>query len=198
MRRTSLSIAAGLAAVLLVSATPAQAAVTAKDAPSQKDIVKAFPELADAQFTTEKTKRIGVPGKTCEETTTQSVKSGTSTAGSSATVYPIVQTGVVELKSVAKAKAVMASYKKYVKKCATYTQPETGATLALTKGKNLRLGDESLTFELQSTFSTTTNYASTVVVRDGKRIGNVIAVDDAAVPVASVKPLAKLTAKKMR
>ena len=39
MRRTSLSIAAGLTAVLLVSGTPAQAAVSAKDLPKKGDIV---------------------------------------------------------------------------------------------------------------------------------------------------------------
>jgi hypothetical protein len=139
-----------------------------------------------------------VTGKTCEETATQSVKSGTTTTGSSATGYPVVLTGVVELKSVAKAKAYLASYRKYVRKCSTYSQPATGATIAVTKGKNLRLGDESLTFELQSTFSATTNYSTSVVIRDGKRIGNVFAVDDAAVPVTSVKPVAKVAAKKMK
>ena len=49
MKRTSLSLAGGLAAaLLLVSAPTAQAAVSAKDAPSKGDIVKAFPALAAA------------------------------------------------------------------------------------------------------------------------------------------------------
>src|SRR5688572_2377747 len=111
MTRTSVSLASGLAAALLLVTTPtAQAAVTGKDAPSQGDIVKAFPELADGQFTTDKVKQIGVPGTTCEETARATVKSGTSTTGASATGYPIVLTAVVELRSVAKAKAYMASY----------------------------------------------------------------------------------------
>lgn len=199
MSRTSLSLASGLAAALLLVTTPtAHAAVTGKDAPSQGDIVKAFPELADGQFTTDKVTKIGVPGQTCDETVTSKVKSGVTTTGASTTGYPIVLTGVVELKSVAKAKAYMASYKKYVKKCATYTQPATGATISVTKGTSLRLGDESLTVDLQSTFTTTTNYSTSVLIRDGKRIGNVIAVDDAVVPAASVKPLAKVAAKKMK
>lgn len=198
MRRTSSSIAGIAAALVLVSAPAAQAAVTAKDAPSQGDIVKAFPELADGQFSTEKVKKIGVPGKSCEETELMKVKSGTYTTGSSASVYPIVLTSVVELKTEAKAKAYMKTYKKYAKKCATYTQPETGATITLTKGKTFRFGDESFTVDSQSVFSTSTNYSSSVLIRDGKRISNVVAVDDAAVPASSVKPLAKVAAKKMK
>ncbi len=116
MSRTSLSLASGLAAALLLVTTPtAHAAVTGKDAPSQGDIVKAFPELADGQFTTDKATKVGVPGKACDETVTSKVKSGVTTTGASTTGYPIVLTGVVELKSVAKAKAYMSSYKKYVK-----------------------------------------------------------------------------------
>ena len=198
MTRTSVSLASVLAAALLLVTTPtAQAAVTGKDAPSQGDIVKAFPELADGQFTTDKVKQIGVPGTTCEETSRTTVKSGTSTTGVSTTGYPVVLTAVVELRSVAKAKAYMASYRKYVKKCATYTQPDTGATVSVDKGTSLRFGDESLTVDLQSTFSTNTSYSTSVLIRDGKRIGNVIAVDDAAVPAVSVKQLAKVAAKKM-
>lgn len=198
MRRTSLSIAAGLTAALLVSTTPAQAAVSAKDAPSQGDIVKAFPELADAQFTTEKVKKIGVPGKTCEAITQVKVKSGSYTTGSSATVYPIVLASVVELKSEAKAKSYMASYEKYAKKCATYTQSDLGATVTISKGKTFRFGDESLTVASQSTFSTSTNYSTSVLTRDGKRISSVVVVDDAAVSASSIKPLAKVAAKKMK
>lgn len=200
MIRTSSSIAGivSAAALVLVSASGAHAAVTAKDAPSQGDIVAAFPELADGQFTTEKVTKIGVPGDTCEETTRVRVKSGTYTTAASATVYPIVLTSVVELKSEAKAKAYMASYRKYAKKCANYTEPTTGATVTLTKGTTFRFGDESLTVDSQSVFSTSTNYSSSVLTRDGKRISNVIAVDDAAVPAGVIKPLAKVAAKKMK
>ena len=81
------------------------------------------------------------------------VKSGSYTTGASATVYPIVLTSVVELKSEAKAKAYMAAYRKYAKKCSSYTEPETGSTVTLTKGKTFRFGDESLTVDTQSVFS---------------------------------------------
>ena len=86
MRRTSLSIAAGLTAVLLVSGTPAQAAVSAKDLPKKGDIVKAFPEMADAEFTsfTAKTE-LGVPGATCDTSKIVTVKRLTSIRGVSST-----------------------------------------------------------------------------------------------------------------
>lgn len=198
MIRTSSSIAGIAAALVLVSAPGAQAAVTAKDAPSQGDIVTAFPELSAGEFSTEKIKQIGVPGKTCDATSLDKVKSGTTTTGTSATGFPVVVAGVVELSSVAKAKAYMSSYEKYVKKCASYTQPATGATVTVSAGRSLRLGDESLTVDLQTTFSSITSYSTSVLTREGKRIGNVIAVDDAAVPAASIKKLAKVAAKKMK
>ena len=126
------------------------------------------------------------------------MKSGRSTTGSSATVYPIVVTAVVEFRTEAKAKGYMASYRRYVKKCAAYTQPETGASITVSKGTSFRFGDESLTFDSQSVFSTSTNYSGSVLTRDGKRVATVIAVDDAPVPAATVKPLAKVAAKKMK
>jgi len=199
IRRSSSIVSLVAAAALVLAGSPgAQAAVSAKDAPSQADIVKAFPELADAQFTTEKATRIGVPGKTCDAISEVKVKSGRFTTGSPATVYPIVLVSVVELKSEAKAKAYMASYEKYVKKCTTYTQPDTGATTTLDKGKTFRFGDDSLTVTTSSTFTTSTNYSGSVLTRDGKRISNVVVVDDAAVSAGALKPLAKVAAKKMK
>lgn len=201
MIRTSSSIAGlvSAAVLVLVSAPGAQAAVTAKDAPSQDDIVAAFPELTDGQFSTEKVTKIGLPGKTCDAIVRVKVKSGSYTTGSSATtVYPIVLTSAVELKSEAKAKAYMATYKKYAKKCSTYTEPTSGSTVTVTKGKTFRFGDESLTVDSQSVFDTSTNYSSSVLTRDGKRLSTVIVVDDAAVPASSVKPLAKVAAKKLK
>ena len=200
MTRTTLSLAGSLAtALLLVTAPASQAAVTAKDAPKQEDIVTAFPELADGQFSTEKVKTIGQPGKTCDAIVRVKVKSGSYTTGSSTTtVYPIVLTSAVEMKSEAKAKAYMATYKKYAKKCTTYTEPTTSSTVTVSKGKTFRFGDESLTVDTQSAFDTSTNYSSSVLTRDGKRLSTVIVVDDAAVPASSVKPLAKVAAKKLK
>jgi hypothetical protein len=198
MRRTSLSLVAGLAATLIVSTAPAQAAVTAKDAPKQADIVKAFPQLADGQFTTDKTKQVSGPGSTCGAPQAQKVKSAVLTTGVSSAGTTIVQAGVAELASKAKAKAYVASYKKYVKKCSTFTEPTTGATITVSLGKSLKLGDASVTVEQQTTFSGTTTYTSSVVILDGKRVGNVAAIDAAAIPASAVKSLAKVTAKKMK
>ena len=47
-------------------------------------------------------------------------------------------------------------------------------------------------------FDTITNYSSSELTRDGKRLSTVIVVDDAAVPASSVKPLAKVAAKKLK
>lgn len=199
MTRTSLSLASGLAAALLLVTSPtAHAAVNGKDLPTQGDIVAAFPELTDGTFSTEKVEKIGLPDTTCGETTLVKVKSGTYTSGASATVYPIVLASVVELKSVAKAKSYMALYRKYAKKCASYTQADTGTTVTITKGKTFRYGDESFTVDTQSVYSSSTNYSSSVLTRVGKRISSVVAVDDAAVPASSIKPLAKAAAKKLK
>ena len=200
IRRSSSIVSLAAAAALVLSAsTGAQAAVSAKDAPSQADIVTAFPELADAQFTTDKVQKIGVPGKACDEIVQVKVKSGSYTTGTSSTVvYPIVLVSVVELKSEAKAKAYMASYKKYVKKCGSYAEPTTQATVTVTKGKTFRFGDESFTANTSSRFSSSTNYSSSVLTRDGKRISSVVVVEDAAVPASAIKPLAKVAAKKMK
>ena len=200
MTRTTLSLASALAAALLLVTAPAsQAAVTAKDAPKQEDIVKAFPELADGQFTTDTVKNIGQPGKTCDAIVRVKVKSGSYTTGSSTTtVYPIVLVSAVEMKTEAKAKAYLATQKKYAKKCSTYTEPTSGSTVTVSKGRTFRYGDESLTVDTQSTFDTSTNYSSSVLTRDGKRISTVIVVDDAAVPASSIKPLAKVAATKLK
>lgn len=199
MRRTSLSLAAGLAAALLLVAAPgAQAAVTAKDVPSQADIIKAFPSLDGGTFSTDKNKTITTPGSTCGAPTTQKAASVTAVSGVSASGLEIVVTGVAELKSSAKTKAYVAAYKKYVKACASYTDPTTGATVTMTLTKAPSLGQGSLAFVQQTTFMGVTSHAATVLIRDGKRIGTVAAIDDAPVSSTSVTKLAKVTAKKMK
>lgn len=199
MRRTVLSLTGGLtAALLLVSAPVAQAAVGAKDAPAKGDIVKAFPEIADGEFSTDKTKKISVPGKSCEVPATTKVKSAVSTTGVSATGVPIVQASVAEAKSAAKAKAYLAAYKKYAKSCATFTEPTTGAVITTSLGKSLKLGDGSLTVTQETSISGITTYSTSVLTRDGKRVSSVVAIDDAAVSSSAIKTLAKVAAKKMK
>src|SRR5688500_3885775 len=96
MRRTSLSIAAGLTAVLLVSGTPAQAAVSAKDLPKQGDVIEAFPEMADAEFTSFTSKQSSVPGATCDTAEIVKVKRLASIRGVSSAGASYVQSTVVQ------------------------------------------------------------------------------------------------------
>ncbi|CAM3892725.1 hypothetical protein [Nocardioides zeicaulis] len=199
MKRTSLSLAGGLAtALMLVTAPTAHAAVGAKDVPSEGDIVKAFPELAGGQFTTQRTKQVAVPGKTCGTGSTEKAKSGVTTTGVSTSGTSIVVTGAAEVASPRKAKSYLAAYKKYVKKCATFTEPTTGAVITSSTGKAFRLGDGSLTVVQQTTINGVVSYSTSVLVVDGKKVASIAAVDDAAVPTASIKKLAKVAVKKLR
>jgi len=199
MNRTSMSLAGGLvAALLLVSAPAAQAAVTAKDTPSENDIVKAFPALDGGTFSTEKYEAIGVPGPACGESSSQKAKSVVTTTGVSADGLAVVVGGVAELKSSAKPKAYIAGYKKYVKACATYTDATTGATVTMQLKKAPKLGEGALAIVGQTSFSGITTYSATVLIRDGKRLATLVAIDDAGVPTSSINKLAKAAAKKMK
>lgn len=198
MRRTSLSLAGGIVAtLLLVTAPGAQAAVTPKDVPSKSNIVKIFPGLTDGQFRTDKNKAIGAPGSTCGSTTTQKAP-GVSVTGVSAAGDEIVLSGVAELRSAAKTKAYLAGYKKYVKACGTYTDSTTGSTVTMKLTSAPRLGQGALAVAGQSSGMGFTTYSATVLIRDGKRLATVVAVDDAPVPTTSINKLAKLAAQKMK
>ena len=199
MNKTALSLAGGLTTVLLlVSAPGAQAAVTEKDVPSQADIVKSFPELADGQFSTEKSAQVAVPGKTCGTPGTQKAKSGVITTGVSSTGTSVVVAGAAEVASARKAKSYLGAYKKYVKKCGTFTEPTTGAVINATLGTSFKLGDGSLTVVQETTIGDVVSYSTSVLVVDGKNVASVAAVDDAAVPTSSIKKLAKVAAKKIK
>jgi hypothetical protein len=199
MRRTSMSIVAGLAtAVLLVPTVPAQAAVKAKDAPSQADLTQAFPELAGGQFATDTTKAVGVPGKTCGQNGTAKAKSAYSVSGVSAEGQPVVAAGVGELKSSATTVKYFKAYKKFVKSCASYTDPTTGATVTMEMGKAPKLGQESLMITQQIAIAGVTSYTATVLVRHKKRMGSVLVIDDAPIATSGLNKLAKVTAKKMK
>ena len=200
MNRSSLSVAGGLVATLLVVSGPAaQAAVTPKDAPGKADIVKIYPELAGGEFTTEKTKKIAVPDGTCGSTTQQKATSAVSTTGLPAEPgAPIVVAGVAEVKSSGKAKSYFKAFKAFVKNCATYTEPTTGATVTLAPAKAPKLGQESLAVTQETAIAGVTGYSTSVLVRDGRRIANIVVADDAPLSTSSVKKLAKVAAKKMR
>lgn len=197
MRRTTLSVAAGLAAVLLVAGSPAQAAVKAKDAPSQADITKAFPELAGGQFASDKTKTVGVPGKSCGQNGTAKAKSAYSVSGASADGL-VVAAGVGELKSSATTKKYFQAYKKFAKSCANYTDPTTGATVTMQLGKAPKVGQEALLITQEIAFSGVTSYTASVLVRHNDRMGSVLVIDDAPISTSGLDKLAKVTAKKMK
>jgi hypothetical protein len=198
MRRTSLSIAAGLTAVLLVSGTPAQAAVSAKDLPKKGDIVKAFPELADAEFTSFTSKKNSAPGATCDTSEIVKVKRLTSIRGVSSTGASYVQSTVIQHSSAGKVKAYLTSYKKYAKDCASFTQSATGATVTTTLGKAPKLGQSTVMLQQETTVAGVISYSTVVFIGDGKRSAAVVAIDDAAIPASAIKQLAKVTAKKMK
>lgn len=198
MRRTSLSIAAGLAAVLLVAPAPAQAAVKAKDVPNQADLTQAFPELAGGQFANDTTKTVGIPGKTCGENRTAKAVSAHSVSGVSAAGQPVVVAGVGELKSSAKAVSYFKAYRKFVKSCASYTDPATGATVTMKLRKAPKVGQEALVITKEIAFSGTTSYTATALVRHKKRMGSVLVIDDAPIATKGLKQLAKVTATKMK
>lgn len=198
MRRTSLSIAAGLTAVLLVSATPAQAAVSAKDLPRKGDIVKAFPEMADAEFTSFTSKQSAMPGATCDAVELTKVKRLASIRGVSSAGASYVQSTVVQQSSAAKVKAYLKAYKRYAKDCASFTEPASGGTVTTTLAKAPKLGASTLMLKQETAVSGVVTYSTTVFIGDGKRTAAVVAIDDAAIPAAAIKMLAKVTAKKMR
>jgi hypothetical protein len=198
MRRTSLSIAAGLTAVLLVSGTPAQAAVSAKDLPKKGDIVKAFPEMADAEFTSFTTKKNSAPGATCDTSKIVTVKRLTSIRGVSSAGAAYVQSTVVQHSSAAKVKAYLKSYKKYAKDCATFTEPTSGGTVTTTLVKAPKLGQSTVMLQQETAVAGVVSYSSTVFIGDGKRVAAVVAIDDAAIPASAINKLAKVAAKKMK
>ena len=198
MRRTSLSLAAALTAVLLVSSTPAQAAVSAKDVPRKGDIVKAFPEMADAEFTTFTSKQISLPGDSCGSTTMQKAKSLASIRAVAPSGQPYVQSSAAEVKSATKAKGYVKAYRAYAKECASFTDPASGATISLTVLKAPRLGQSSLMLEQQTALAGAVTYSTSVLIGDGKRVAAVVAIDDAEIPSKGIKQLAKVAASKMR
>ncbi|WP_110208803.1 hypothetical protein [Nocardioides daejeonensis] len=205
MNHTRLSAAAaGLLVVgLTFGATPAaQAKVTAKDVPSKADITKAFSALKSGQFASGKGKAVNVPGKTCGTYTAQKVKSaasisGAADAGISATA------SVAEFKSVAQAKSHLSKYKKFVKKCKSFTEPTTSAKVTLKKVSSPKVGQDRIavqqvTVVLAGTPYEQKGYAHSVTIRQGKRIAVVLVSDKSKVSSKKINKLAKVAAKKAK
>ncbi len=188
--------------LVLGAPTSAEAKVKAKDAPSKADIIKAFPELDGGTFDGAKTKKISVPGKSCGTNKNQSVKSGFTNTGVSTDGTSIVVGGAAEFKSASQAKKYMKKFKKFVTKCKSFTHSETGATVVVKKVKAPKLGQDRIALVQTSTVSiggfTAVSHSSSMVIRNGKRIGEVAAIDDAAISKKKVNKLAKVVAKKMK
>lgn len=198
IRKTLTAVAAtGVLTLGLVAgtATTADAAVKAKDAPSKANIVKVFPALKSGQFATDKTKKAGVPAKKCGTNTAVKVKSAYTLSGATAS-GPAVVSGVFEFKSKSAAKSAMKKYKKYVKKCKTFKV--SGLTVKLAKDKAPKLGQDRVAMTAVTTVGSTKAYASSVIIRHGKRVATVAASDSAKVSKKKVSKLAKVAAKKMK
>lgn len=193
---TSIAATSVLALGLVFSTTTAaDAAVKAKDVPSKSDVVKAFPALKGGQFTTDRTKRAGVPAKKCGTYKAVKVKSARTLAGA-ATSGDTVVTGVVEFKTKKAAKSAMKKYKRYVKKCRTFKLH--GFKVNLSKNKAPRLGQDRLAMTAVTNYGSVKGYASSIIIRHGKRVATVGASDTAKISKKRLNKLGKVAAKKMR
>ena len=195
---TAAAAAALTATMILGAPTTAFAAVSAKDTLSQSDIVKAVPELDGGTFESTKAKEIAAPGSTCGSNVSVKVKSSATIAGASSVGFPVATTGAVEFASTAKAKQYLASYAKFAKNCASFTEPATGATVTMQKAKAPKVGQAAIATTQTVAISGITSYSASVVIRDGKRIAQVAVIDDAAVSSTQINALAKVAAKKLK
>ncbi|WP_235736578.1 hypothetical protein [Nocardioides alcanivorans] len=198
LKSFSAATATGVLALGLVLGAPtaANAKVKAKDAPSKADIVKVFPELKGGTFATDKTKKVGIPAKTCGTNKLQKVKSAFTNTGVASTGTTVVTAGVFEFKSAAQAKGAIKKYKKYVKKCKSFTL--SGVPVTLSKDKAPKVGQDRLAMTAVTNFGGVKGYASSVIVRHGKRIASVGASNDSKVSSKKMKKIAKVVAKKMK
>ncbi|KRF16686.1 hypothetical protein ASG90_10535 [Nocardioides sp. Soil797] len=198
IRKSLTSVAAtGALALGLVlgTSTTADAAVKGKDLPSKSNIVSAFPSLKGGQFAAGTAKKAGIPAKKCGTNKAVTVKSGRTLAGASASGQSVV-TGVFEFKSTSAAKGAMAKYKKYVKKCKTFTV--SGLTVKLSKDKAPKVGQDRLAMTAVTNYGGSNGYASSVIIRSGKRVATVGASDLSKVSKKKLNKLAKVAAKKMK
>ena len=173
--------------------------MSAKDPPKKGDIVKAFPEMADAEFTSFTTKKNSAPGATCDTSEIVTVKRLTSIRGVSSDrgVLRAVH-GRPSTRRRPRSRRTSKSYKKYAKDCATFTEPTSGGTVTTTLVKAPKLGQSTVMLQQETAVAGVVSYSSTVFIGDGKRVAAVVAIDDAAIPASAIKQLAKVAAKKMK
>jgi hypothetical protein len=198
LKSFSAATATGVLALGLVLGAPtaANAKVKAKDAPSKADIVKVFPELKGGVFASDKTKKVGIPTKTCGTNKLQKVKSAFSNTGVASSGTAVVVAGVFEFKSTAQAKSAFKKYKKYVNKCKSFKV--SGIPVTLTKDKAPKVGQDRIAMTAVTSIGSVKGYASSVIIRQGKRVASVAASNDTKVSSKKMKKIAKVAAKKMK
>ncbi len=170
--------------------------MTARDVPSKANIIKSFPELRGAAFASDATRKVGIPASRCGTNTVQTVRSARSIAGVGTSGKVTVISGVVEFKTLAQAKSAFKKYKAYVTRCQTFTV--SGVRVRLTRDAAPRIGQERLAMTVVSTVAGTRGYASSVIIRHGKRMATVAASDNGRIAKARLNGLAKVAAIKMR
>lgn len=197
IRKTFTAAAAGVLTLGLALGAPAtaHAKVAAKDVPSKANIVNAVPALKNAKFASSKAKKAGVPTKKCGKNATVKVKSGYSLAGAAASGTSAVA-GVYEFKSKAAAKGAMAKYKRYVKKCKSFKF--AGFNVKLSKDKAPKVGQDRLAMTGVTNYGGTKGYASSVIIRHGKRVATVGVSSNKKVNKKNLNKLAKVAAKRMK
>src|SRR5690606_16563278 len=144
-----------------------------------------------------KSKTISVPGKNCGTPGTQKVKSAFTNTGVAGST--VVLTGAAEFKKAGQAKKFMKKYKKFVKNCKSFTGP-MNAKITVKKVKTPKLGQDRIgvlqTTTIKVGNTTTRTNSSSILVRKGKRIAEVAAIDPSNTS-KQVKKLAKVAAKKI-
>lgn len=201
LKRLSAATATGVLTLGLALGAPASAnaAVKAGDVPSKTDIVKAFPEMKDGEFTNQRLRKIDAPAAKCGTFKKVAVKSSYNTSGAVATANraTVIGAGVAEFKSVKAAKAFFKSYKATVKKCKSYTLDGVKVTQ-----KNVsapKVGQERLAVARVVTIEGfAPGYGADVLIRQGKRIAVLGAGDNAKISSTKMNKLAKVAAKKMK
>lgn len=174
--------------------TAVQASVTAKDLPSRANIVNVYSKLQGGHFETVTSKQVFLPAKRCADLRTVEVSSSRAIAGSRGSLS--VTSEVTQFKSKAAAKSAMASYRRLIRRCASYTG-DSGATVTITRNRAPRLGQDRLAMSSATNWSGRKVFASVVIIRKGRRLADVSAVDEVKPSKRKVRRLAKVAARKM-
>lgn len=197
IKRFSAVAAAGVLSLGLALGAPttAQAAVAKKDVPTKATIVKIYPGLKGGEFSVDRSKKVSVPAKKCGTSRVVKVRSTRTVAGANSSGLVVV-TGVIEFKSKSAAKGAMSKQKRFVRKCDSFKV--NGIRTNVSRDKAPKLGQDRVAMTAVTRFSGYRGYASSVIIRHGKRIATITVADDRKVSKKKLHRLARITAKKMR